>query len=384
MGKLQVKGNNIPFKADLKNYLQEAMEIAQSLPSPNAATQRHSENLPCNGNLNAAQDDQDLRKEVTNMSKELKEIKALLVKAPRTWSQVVTNGERTAAHGPPPNHRMNAERAREAREERAKYSVTLTASEATNEVKRKLEDLSNEEIVNHIQHAIDQQYGDDAPKILRGMNKYSNWVYRIQCEDPEDAKKLRTMNWEAAFEGLTERQRKYSIVIHGVPKEDLNPKTEDNAKAIAKLEEENITRKLHIAKLDVIKQKESDNPESPTRHHSIVIFTHDSTEANACIDRGVIIRGRMYSSPARYAPQLSAFQCYNCLAFGHIAAKCRKKAACSNCGEAGHRAAACTNPTKCLGCGEAHQAWNRECRRWDEEKARIEHLRRNTPPRFNQ
>ena len=367
--KLQVKGNNVPFKANFGGFLQEAMIAARSLLSTIVDAQPLSENQQCNRNLSATQDDRDLRREVTNMSNELKEIKALLVKAPRTWSQVVTNGERTETQGPPPNHRrLSVERLREAREERAKYSITLTASTATDEVKTKLEDQTHDEIITHIQKAIDQQYGDDAPQILRGMNKYSNWVYRIQCENPEDVKKLKTMKWEAAYEGLTERQRKYGIVIHRVPKEDLNPKIDNNNKAIAKLEEENVTRKLHIAKLDVIKQKEPDDSETPACHHSIIIFTHDPTEANVCINREIIIKGRIYSSPARYAPQLNITQCYNCFGFGHIAAKCRKKEACSNCGEAGHKAAACANPTKCLGCGEAHQAWYRECRKWDEEK----------------
>src|SRR5579859_4880768 len=190
------------------------------------------------------------------------------------------------------------------------------------------------------------------------MNKYSNWVYRIQCKNPRDTKKLKTMNWGAAFEGLMEHQRKYGIVIHRVPKEDLNPKTDDNSKAIAKLEEKNSTRQLHIAKLDTIPKKENQRSETPARHHSIIIFTNDPTEANECMNRGIIIKGRIYSSPERYAPQLNITQCYNCYGFGHIAAKCRKMEACSNCGQTGHKAAVCENPTKCLGCRDAHQAWS--------------------------
>ena len=98
--KLQVKGNNVPFKANLGGFLQEVMTAARSLLSTIVDAQPLSENQQCNGNLSATQDDRDLRREVTNMSTELKEIKALLVKAPQTWSQVVTNGERTETQGP--------------------------------------------------------------------------------------------------------------------------------------------------------------------------------------------------------------------------------------------------------------------------------------------
>ena len=79
------------------------------------------------------------------------------------------------------------------------------------------------------------------------------------------------MNWESAFEGLTEHKRKHSFVVHGVAKSDLDPNLDDNSETIEDLEIENASRNLHIVKLGVIKKKNTENPERTTRHHSVII-----------------------------------------------------------------------------------------------------------------
>src|SRR5579859_8104043 len=73
--RLQVKGGNIVFKVNLTDFLQEAMSIAQSLLPTIVAAQPHCGETQHNRILNAIQDDQDLRREMTNMNNELKEIK---------------------------------------------------------------------------------------------------------------------------------------------------------------------------------------------------------------------------------------------------------------------------------------------------------------------
>ena len=104
--RLQVKGGNIVFKANLTDFPQEAMSIAQSLLPTIVAAQPHCSETPQhNQKLNATQDDQDLRREMTNMNNDLKEIKALLAKAPHTWAQVVAYGEETEKPGLPPNYK---------------------------------------------------------------------------------------------------------------------------------------------------------------------------------------------------------------------------------------------------------------------------------------
>ena len=172
------------------------MTIAKTMPPTTIVVpEPHSETNQHNGNLNNTQDNQNLWNNMARLSNDLKEIRALLTKTPRTWSQVITNGEKTEKQGPPLNHRKpRVEQLSEIKEERAKYSIKLTASTATEKVKKKLEDLTHEEIINHIQQAVDQQYTTDPPQILHGMNKYSNHTYRLQCKDPEDVKKFNTMD----------------------------------------------------------------------------------------------------------------------------------------------------------------------------------------------
>src|SRR5579859_6315057 len=196
MSRLQVKGGNIAYKANLEGFLQNAMTIAKTMPPTTIVVpEPHSETNQHNGKLNNTQDNQNLRNDITRLNNDLKEIRALLTKTPRTSSQVVTNGEKTEKQGPPLNHRKpRAEQLSKIKEEQAKYSIKLTASTATEKVKKKLEDLTHEEIINHIQQAVDQQYTTDPPQILHGMNKYSNHTYRLQCKDPEDVKKFNTMD----------------------------------------------------------------------------------------------------------------------------------------------------------------------------------------------
>ena len=310
-------------------------------------------------------------------------MKSLFVKSNRMWTQVVANEGRTEIQGPSNKQtKLREERTEQLREEAAKYSIKLLATNTTDEVKKKLDEMPNQDIIQQIQNAINKQYPTNPPQILPGMGKYDNNTYRLQCKTPEDVQRLKTMNWEAAFEGLTEYKRKHGIVVHGVAKSDLDPHPNDNSEIIEELEVENASRNLHIVKLGMIKKKNLEDPERTTRHHSVIIYTHDPTEANTCMKRGVIIKGRFYSNIERYAPQLNVTQCYNCYRFGHIGARCRKKQACNNCGETDHKADKCTNTTKCLGCGEGHPAWNRQCRKWEEESTRLEQLRITTSPYF--
>ena len=94
------------------------------------------------------------------------------------------------------------------------------------------------------------------------MTKNDNdTYYRLQCQSPEDVQRLKSMNWEVAYEGLTEHQRKHGFVVHGVSKADLDPSTDDTDDAIEELKVENSSRNLNIVKLGAIKKKKSENQE---------------------------------------------------------------------------------------------------------------------------
>ena len=140
----------------------------------------------------------------------------------------------------------------------------------------------------------------------------NNTYYRLQSQSPEEVQRLKSMNWEAAFEGLTEHKRKHGFIVYGVLKADLDPNTDDTNETIEELEVENSSRNLHIVKLGAIKKKNPEDPDRITRHYSVIIYTHSATEANECMKKGIIIKGRFYRNIEKYAPQLNITQCYNC------------------------------------------------------------------------
>jgi len=326
---------------------------------------------------------QAMATQIAQMSKNITEMKTLVTNT-KTWAQVVANENRTENDGSVNKHRkLRVQRTDQVKEEAAKYSIKLLATNAPDEVKKRLIEMTHKELIDQLQNAINKQYTNNPPKLLPGMTKNDkDTYYQLQCQSPEDVQRLKSMNWEAAYEGLTEHQRKHGFVVHGVSKADLDPSTDDTDEVIEELVVENSSRNLHIVKLGVIKKKKSENQEKTTRHHSVIIFTHSATEANECMEKGIIIKGRFYSNIEKYAPQLNGLQCYNCWGFGHVGAKCREKRRCNNCGETEHTANECNNATKCLGCSEGHPAWYRECKKWKEVGTQLEQLRTTTLPHF--
>jgi len=386
--KLKVQGNNITHKANIQELLKEAMAIGQDLTT-SISKLGSSQGTQNNTTPEATQPTVNtMAAQIVQLSKDMKEMKTLvsntLESNTKTWAQVVGNENTTGNEGPPNQHRkLRAKRSEQIKEEAAKYSIKLLATNAPNEVKKRLAEMTHKDLIGQLQNAINKQYANNPPKLLPGMTKNDkDTYYRLQCKSPEEVQRLKSMNWGAAYEGLTEHKRKHGFVVHGVLKADLDPSTDNPDKAIEELEVENSSRNLHIVKLSTIKKKNPENPGIITRHHSVIIFTYSATEANECMERGVIIKGRFYSNIEKYAPQLNITQCYNCWGFGHVGAKCRKKQRCNNCGETEHTANECTNTTQCLGCGEGHPAWHRECKKWNEESTRLEQLRTTTLPHF--
>ena len=52
------------------------------------------------------------------------------------------------------------------------------------------------------------------------------------------------MDWSLIFNGVRTKKRKYGLVIHEVPKKDLDPNTEDEAILRNEIEKENTSRNL--------------------------------------------------------------------------------------------------------------------------------------------
>ena len=137
-------------------------------------------------------------------------LEALQESSTKTWPKTFAQ----AVSQPDPRVVQKAERRKQElklRQERAKYEVTLTAAAAPDETKNLLATLHEKEITKRCQHAIDVSIDDntlDKPW-LYGVNKLAQNNIRLQCRTPEQAEKLRNINWGLAFEGLDVYQPKF-------------------------------------------------------------------------------------------------------------------------------------------------------------------------------
>jgi hypothetical protein len=57
------------------------------------------------------------------------------------------------------------------------------------------------------------------------------------------------MDWNLVFKGVTTKKRKYGLVIHRVPKKDLDSNTGDEKILRDEIKEENISRNLQVVQV---------------------------------------------------------------------------------------------------------------------------------------
>jgi hypothetical protein len=91
------------------------------------------------------------------------------------------------------------------RKQREPYEVTLIDP---NDKTKTIANLSGTEITRRCQDIINTET-EDKPK-LNGIVKTANGI-RLNCETPEDAKLIRTLNF-AKFDGLQHHTRNYGVV----------------------------------------------------------------------------------------------------------------------------------------------------------------------------
>src|SRR6266516_3207034 len=312
-----------------------------------------------------------------NIENTLEELKESSTKTqPKTFAQAVSQ--------PDPRAVQRAERRRQEqilRRERAKYEVTLTAAAAPDETKNRLAMLHEREITQRCQHAIDVSFRNEyvnRPR-LYGINKLAQNNIRLQCRTPEQAEELQNINWGLAFKGLCVYRPKFGIVVHSVPKAELDVTCLDNEDSrnlqAAKIHHDNT---LPVTKIAPLHRK---NSERASTHHSLVIFTDNPDAADRCIKYGLYINYRRYRVE-RYAPHLQITQCFKCYDYGHRALHCKRKVKCGKCGEE-HTTKECMSTVqKCAQCGDAHEAWHYECPMRIAESRRLEELKRQASPLF--
>jgi hypothetical protein len=289
-------------------------------------------------------------------------------------------------HPPPPNQprkpryrKVTPEKNEELKRNEQKLTIKLNMANVEEEARERLKITAGKIVTEAFQARIDNEFQDkpdEHPKIC-GFEHLSGDTFRLQCYDEKSAATLKeSMDWNKIFQGLEIRQTKYGIVIHHVDKQHINPgNTDDYPRQIKELEDENTRCNLHIAQISPLRRKQSNET---AKHHSIIVFTHNPHEADDCIDKGIIINGRLHRVE-RYTPQLNIVQCYKCYAFGHTASHCKGQQKCGKCGNSEHETAACDKDIpECRNCHGPHPAWHIHCRARDEASEKLEQERIRT------
>jgi hypothetical protein len=358
---IKTTGPNVTYVGNAKGALEKAKSITQHL---------------------LKEEEHERQQTMERLAKDLKDIKTLLAKP--TFAQIAaaaaTRTIEPATNTPDtPTTQRNSKtaNAKIKKQQREKYAIVITAAQAPDPVKSELKSMHAKDLIQKCQSAITERFKEGHVPKIHGINKLSNDEYRLHCKSKEDPQLLSRMDWNPTFNGVKSKKRKYGLVIHGVPKKDLDPTdTEDDLTIRGEIEKENTNRDLQVVQVIPLRRTRK-HLDKAKAHHSIVIFTHSVEEANACITQGMSIKGSYYY-PEMYTPELNVTQCYKCFNFGHLAKHCKSKQKCGNCGDEDHDTSSCTNDTNCIGCGGAHKAWHIECSKRDEEGHKLKALKRAT------
>jgi hypothetical protein len=305
---------------------------------------------------------------ISSLQQDIAEIKAEIKAAlKKTWAQ-------TAASISPINNTCSKEvnnslitqlrkqqEQESLRQQQVNSEIILSIDKLSDDVKAELHTASYETITARLQAVIESQ--SSQPILLQGIKK-----------DKKGNIKLRELNWNEAYKGLEVRKPNYGIVIHRVPKSDINFDSQQ-CDIIEQLEDDNPD--TDITKVKPLLRKSRDSTT-----HSIVVYTPDITVANHWLTHGFFIKHCNYTA-RRYTPHLQITQCYNCHQYGHRAGECKENSLCGKCGQMKHQTGECSNrEQRCIQCNGSHEAWHHDCPKRIAEVQRLKALRKQTLSTF--
>jgi hypothetical protein len=176
-----------------------------------------------------------------------------------------------------------------------------------------------------------------------------------------------------AFEGLDIHIPRHGIVIHAVPKDEINPTLANQDGIIAQIEAENAFLEKKVIQLAPLRRKIQADPAKT--HQSLIVFVNDVEVADRIIKLGMYANSRHHHAH-RYILQFQVTQCYKCHEYGHQSSQCKNEERCGKCGEGTHRTNDCTDvEPKCPLCQGKHPAWHHTCPARRAERERLEKLK---------
>src|SRR5208282_5597751 len=299
----------------------------------------------------------EFRNQLYKIEAKLDKIQKTVSEPPKTYAgavlQQVDRATTPTARSRPAHHDPKVKAQMEKlRRERAKADVILTTDNASEEVKEKLANMSNEEVTESLKQAI-ETIGIEPTKIHKAQK--TNQGIKIRCTTDKEAEELYNIEWRNLYEGTEVVEQWSKIVLHGVSKHAIDFERDKSEEIIARIEDAN--HGIKIRKVEPL-TKQPRNPNAPTQ--LIIISMKHSEEADECIMSGMSIERRWFR-PERYTPQCRINQCFNCQGYGHKANVCTRKTRCGKCAQE-HDTRECESETmQCANCKDSHHAWHQEC-----------------------
>jgi hypothetical protein len=297
---------------------------------------------------------------IIGLEQKYEDIQVKVTEAPKTYAEIVSST--TLSKDPKIELRTQRRKQREMlSQERAKYTVTLSTKDMKTSTQQSITKMSGKEIAERCQQAISSSKINGAQPTILGINKLANSI-RIQFETEEQAKTVSDpkIDWDKAFQGLKLHKPNYGIVIHGVPRNDLDITTMTNTEVIKRLEMENNMQAGTITKITPLRRRDNQDSNKIKLHHSIVLHLNDKHTANKCITNGCYI-DYIHHPAERFTPQFQVTQCFNCCDYGHRATYCKRQSRCGKCGDK-HNTRECKSTIiECVQCKGQHEAWHSKC-----------------------
>jgi hypothetical protein len=291
-----------------------------------------------------------------------------------SWADVVRSG--TPSYPSTPNSRASTTASVKDRE----TVVKLDANSAA--VLRK---ISPEDIRKRVNDALGSRINllGKAPRVIAAKQlKSGDVVLHTATTSEADTLKSTEEEWVKVL-GTTARVIKpsYGVIVHGVRTDKESIDTDNQERAIEKIESENAV--LHEgAKVTYVGWLTKEGRKKAAS--SLVVEFTTKYHANRVIREGLVLNA-IHHDCVLYDRSCRLKQCYRCHEYGHIGPQCDAEERCGYCAGA-HNTKECiardADPKpapKCVLCKGQHTAWSNACPRRRREQARIEQARKTRP-----
>ncbi|KAI3056824.1 hypothetical protein CBS147353_11131 [Aspergillus niger] len=222
-----------------------------------------------------------------------------------------------------------------------------------------------------------------APRVIAAKQlKSGDVVLHTATTAEADTLKNTEEEWVKVL-GTTARVIKptYGVIVHGVRTDKESIDTDNQDRAIEKIESENAV--LHEgAKVAYVGWLTKEGRRKAAS--SLVVEFTTKYHANRVIREGLVLNA-IHHDCVLYDRSCRLKQCYRCHEYGHIGPQCDAEERCGYCAGA-HNTKECiardADPKpapKCVLCKGQHTAWSNACPRRRREQARIEQARKTRP-----